>query len=204
MHNYQLPANESTIQSFQTNVESTRNTAQSNMTKKKTISNSDSENVQISIKIPKRGKTIVKFINDSKIRANRRNKRKAGLLKKLDEFDILTGSSSIFISSGYNAFKTKVIKYATSGSSMELLMPKIQSIIFPPEIGSDTVDDDIVVIDALVADYKSVGCSCNLVIDNKTVPRYASDLVDSACIENGDIIMFGKEPLATSNSFSRE
>jgi hypothetical protein len=127
------------------------------------------------------------------------------LLKKLDEFDILTGSSSIFISSGYNAFKTKVIKYATSGSSMELLMPKIQSIIFPPVIGSETVDDDdIVVIDALVADYKSVGCSCNLVIDNKTVPRYASDLVDSACIENGDIIMFGKEPLATSNSFSRE
>jgi hypothetical protein len=57
-----------------------------------------------------------KIFEENESRANRRNKRKLGLLKKIEEFDILTGSSSIFISSGYNAFKTKVISYATKKS----------------------------------------------------------------------------------------
>jgi hypothetical protein len=57
MHNYQLPANESTIQSFQTNVDSTRNTAQSNMTKKK----------QLTILILKMIRFQLKYQNEEKL-----------------------------------------------------------------------------------------------------------------------------------------
>ncbi len=65
-----------------------------------------------------------------------------GLLKKLDDFDILTGSSSIFILSGYNGFKTNLISYATKKSKMEDYMSQIQDRVYPLilEINDDNVE----------------------------------------------------------------
>ncbi len=66
-----------------------------------------------------------------------------GLLKKLEDFDILTGSSSIFILSGYNGFKTKLISYATKKSKeMEDYMSQIQDRVYPLilEINDDNVE----------------------------------------------------------------
>ncbi len=129
-----------------------------------------------------------------------------GLLKKIEEFNILTGSSSIFISSGYNAFKTKVISYAHKKSKMEDLMPQIQDIVYPPilEIYDDNVERVSVLRSSKCHEFKSVGCACNLVIDKKAVPRYASDLILTASIARGDTILFGKKPLVSSDSFTRE
>jgi hypothetical protein len=68
----------------------------------------ENENSQKECKKPTRGALKVEFINDSKERANRKKKRKEGLLKKMNEFDTLTGSSSMFISIGMNENITEV------------------------------------------------------------------------------------------------
>ena len=56
-----------------------------------------------------RGATKLEFITDAKKRANIKSKRKKGLLKKINEFDIITGSSSLYISIGNGKDRTEVI-----------------------------------------------------------------------------------------------
>jgi hypothetical protein len=57
---------------------------------------------------PKTGATKLEFIQDSTVSANRKKKRKTGLIKKMTEFDTMTGSQSIFISLGLNEEKSDV------------------------------------------------------------------------------------------------
>jgi hypothetical protein len=56
---------------------------------------------------PTRGPTKLEFIRNSKVRNNRKSKRKRGLLNKLKEFDVITGSSSIFLSIGCDEDKSE-------------------------------------------------------------------------------------------------
>jgi hypothetical protein len=89
---------------------------------------------------------------------------------------------------------------------MEDLMPQIQDIVYPPilEIYDDIVERVSVLRSSKCHEFKSVGCACTLVIDKKTVQRYASDLILTASIARGDTILFGKKLLVSSDSFTRE
>ncbi len=77
------------------------------------INNDDRDDVEknnenINQERKKRGCSKLEYIHDSRERANRKYKRKEGLLTKLKEFDVMTGSSSILISVGEDEDKSAV------------------------------------------------------------------------------------------------
>jgi hypothetical protein len=73
--------------------------------------NSDDSDIEVEDVENKRtrGATKLEFVADSKKRANIKSKRKKGLLKKINEFDIITGSSSMDISIGSAKDRTEAI-----------------------------------------------------------------------------------------------
>jgi hypothetical protein len=56
------------------------------------------ENNDPNVKAKPRGKVKLEYVKDSKIRSNRKKKRKVSLLKNINEFDVMFGANSLLIS----------------------------------------------------------------------------------------------------------
>ena len=122
------PANRRSISHDPTTPDISINNSISKQNEDKSEEN-NSIDVQQQLQNTKKRNTELIFIKDSKARANARCKRKKGLLNKIKHLDTLTGSSSIFVSRSMYNDKIENITYATKGSDMENLLPKIKSLI---------------------------------------------------------------------------
>ena len=94
------------------------------------------------------------FIQNPKQRAQTTYNRKKGILKKINQFDLLTGSQSAFLTLGR---KGKLSTQATPGSELAKLLPSIE----------DLIENKKVVT-------KDAETMCHLKVDLKINPHYAS------------------------------
>ena len=63
------------------------------------IENQKSDDSEVDVENRRtRGATKLEFLTVAKKRGNLKSKRKKGLMKKINEFDVITGSSSLFVS----------------------------------------------------------------------------------------------------------
>jgi hypothetical protein len=131
-------------------------------------------------KVKKKRKTHKSFIKDSQQRACASYIRRKGILKKLKEFDVITGLQTAFITIGS---KGKLQLHATSGSKLEKLLPNM-----------------IDLINKTNTQYKDAETSCNLKIDHKINIHCASqNIIDAK--ETEKIIVSRYKPFSKSKSF---
>ena len=131
-------------------------------------------------KVKKKRKTPKSFIKDSQQRASASYIRRKGILKKLKEFDVITGLQTAFITIGS---KGKLHTHATNGSKLEKLLPNM-----------------IDLINKTNTQYKDAETSCNLKIDHKINTHCASQRIIDAK-ETEKIIVSRYKPFSKSNSF---
>jgi hypothetical protein len=136
--------------------------------------------IRFNEKVKKKRKTPKSFINDSQQRKSASYIRRKGILKKLKEFDVITGSQTAFITIGS---KGKLQTHATKGSELEKLLPNM-----------------IDLINKTNTQYNDAETSCYLKIDHKLNIHCASQRIIDAR-ETEKTIVSRYKPFSKSNSF---
>ena len=124
------------------------------------------------------------FIENSKVRASAKYKRKNGIYKKMKWFDRLTNSQSAFLSFSN---KNKLTAYAEEGSRFKTLLPSIEKLIQKKSNGKQT---------------KSVFTNCNLESEeNKHISDTHQRIINS---KSSDKIIYASRAMSSSKSYDYE